>query len=129
MLGDNFWKLRSGWLKEQQGEQISSWPMMSLCFNIVVIMFDVFESQTSLNSRGRDIGSGCLRVGISRPNPNPPHRHLHPLALCTNNRFDPASETFTQTLVQSADPILAGNEGTVHAFDPDGRVMYVVDVL
>lgn len=41
-------------------------------------------------------------------------------------RFDPASETFTQTLVQSADPILAGNEGTVHAFDPDGRVMYAV---
>ena len=56
-----------------------------------------------------------------------PHLHLHPLALalCTNNRFDPVSETFAQTLVKSADPILAGNEGSVHAFDADGRVMYV----
>jgi hypothetical protein len=41
-------------------------------------------------------------------------------------RFDPVSETFTQTLVKSADPILAGNGGSVHAFDADGRVMYSV---
>ena len=48
---------------------------------------------------------------------------FHPLALCAHNRFDPVSETFTQTLVKSADPILAGNGGSVHAFDADGRVM------